>query len=198
MKPVSAASERNRDPILAVLRQWFVAPGAVLEIGAGTGQHAVHFAEHLQHIEWHPTDREENLPGIRLWTKEAQLANLHAPQALDVRSERWPQGPFRYVYTANTAHIMNWPEVEAMFAGIGRLLRGGGVFCLYGPVNRDGQFTSESNRAFDASLKEQDPAMGIRDDRALKALGEQAGLVFAGDHSMPAKNRLLVWTRASG
>jgi SAM-dependent methyltransferase len=195
MKPFSEASERNRDPILVVLRQWFMGPGAVLEIGSGTGQHAVHFAGHMKHLEWQPTDREENLPGIRMWTEEAKLANLNAPRALDVRDDRWIDGQVRYVFTANTAHIMSWPEVEAMFAGIGRVLRPGGIFCLYGPVNRDGQFTSESNRAFDASLKERDPSMGIRDDRALKALGEEAGLVFAGDHSMPAKNRLLVWTK---
>jgi SAM-dependent methyltransferase len=195
MKPFSEACERNRDPILAVLRQWFVGPGEVLEIGSGTGQHAVHFAQYLSRLEWHPTDRPENLPGIRMWTEEAKLANLQAPVALDVRDERWSELQFRYVFTANTAHIMSWPEVEAMFAGVGRVLRPGGVFCLYGPVNRDGQFTSESNRAFDASLKERDPAMGIRDDRALRALGERAGLVFAGDHSMPAKNRLLVWSK---
>jgi SAM-dependent methyltransferase len=195
MKPFSEACERNRDPILAVLRQWFVQPGNVLEIGSGTGQHAVHFAGHLPHLEWQPTDREENLPGIRSWADEAKLGNLRSPQPLDVRAERWPEGQFLYVFTANTAHIMHWPEVEAMFAGIGRVLRPGGVFCLYGPVNRDGQFTSESNRAFDASLKDRDPAMGIRDDRELKRLGERAGLVFAGDHSMPAKNRLLAWTR---
>ena len=89
MKPVSEASERNRDPILAVLRQWFTLPGAVLEIGSGTGQHAVHFARHLPHLTWHPTDRAENLPGIRLWTEEADLPNLRPPQEFDVRDERW-------------------------------------------------------------------------------------------------------------
>jgi hypothetical protein len=195
MKPFSEASERNQGPILQVLQQWFTMEGRVLEIGAGTGQHAVYFAKHLPHLDWLPTDREENLPGIRLWTGEAGLSNLRAPVRLDVHDPEWPASDVDYVYTANTAHIMSWPEVELMFAGVGKALRPKGVFCLYGPINRDGEFTSESNRAFDASLKAQDPNMGVRDDRALIALGKRCGLVFAGDHSMPAKNRLLVWNR---
>jgi hypothetical protein len=195
MKPFSEPSERNKDPILHVLKQWFTLPGRVLGIGAGTGQHAVHFARHFTSLDWLPTDKEENLPGIRLWVEEAGLPNLRAPVRLDVHDAEWPVSEVDYVYTANTAHIMSWPEVELMFAGVGTALRPKGVFCLYGPVNREGQFTSESNRAFDAALKAQDPKMGVRDDRELIALGKRCGLVFAGDHSMPAKNRLLVWTR---
>jgi cyclopropane fatty-acyl-phospholipid synthase-like methyltransferase len=195
VKPFSEASERNQDPILQVLKQWFTKEGQVLEIGAGTGQHAVYFAKHLLHLNWLPTDREANLPGIRLWIEEAALSNLRAPVRLDVRDAQWPASDVDYVYSANTAHIMSWPEVELMFAGVGRALRPKGVLCLYGPVNRNGEFTSESNRAFDAALRAQDPNMGLRDDRALVALGKSCGLVFVGDHSMPAKNRLLVWSR---
>lgn len=195
MKPFSAASERNRDPILGVLRQWALAPGVVLEIGAGTGQHAVHFAAALSHLEWLPTDREENLAGIELWVEEANLPNLRAPSRLDVTDSQWPTSEADYVYTANTAHIMSWPEVEAMFDGIRRVLVSKGLFFLYGPVNRDGQFTSESNREFDAMLKARDPHMGIRDDQALIALGRRCGLQFTADHSLPAKNRLLIWTK---
>lgn len=195
MKPHSEASERNREPILGVLRQWFVASGEALEIGAGTGQHAVHFAANLPHLTWQPTDREENLSGIRLWVEEAKLQNLRMPLRLDVRDERWPVDTADYVFSANTAHIMGWPEVEAMFAGIWRVLRPQGVLCLYGPFNRSGEFTSDSNRAFDEMLKARDPVMGVRDDRALIALGKQHYLAYVAEHSLPANNRVLVWKK---
>jgi SAM-dependent methyltransferase len=195
MKPWSEACERNREPILQVLRQWFTAPGTALEIGAGTGQHAVHFARHLTYLDWLPTDREENLAGIEAWREEASLPNLRAPARLDVHDAQWPVDEARYVFTANTAHIMSWPEVELMFAGISRTLLPGGALCLYGPVNRNGEFTSESNRAFDQILRSRDPAMGLRDDRELISLGIRFGLELAADHAMPANNRLLVWTR---
>ena len=195
MKPHSEACERNREPILQALRQRFVQPGIALEIGAGTGQHAVHFAAHLPHLQWQPTDCEANLAGIGLWVSEAALPNLRAPIKLDVRDSTWPVETVDYVFSANTVHIMGWPEVELMFAGIARVLRPGGRFCLYGPFNRDGRFTSESNQAFDASLRERDPKMGLRDDQALKTLGRQHGLALLAEHAMPANNRLLVWRR---
>lgn len=195
MKPFSEACERNRDPILQVLQQWFLEPGVVLEIGAGTGQHAVHFAAQMPHLTWTSSDREENHPGINAWFAEAQLDNLRGPLSLDVRDESWPISASRYVFSANTAHIMSWPEVELMFAGVGRVLQSGGVFCLYGPFNRDGQFTSESNRAFDESLRARDSRMGLRNDRQVIDLAAGCGLNFAADYSMPARNRMLVWRK---
>jgi SAM-dependent methyltransferase len=198
VKSRSEACERNRDPILVVLRQWFVEPGRVLEIGAGTGQHAVYFAERLPHLQWLATDREENHPSIRAWIEDAHLPNLSGPLAFDVTDPVWPATDVDYVFSANTAHIMGWPEVEAMFAGIGRVLRGGGRFCLYGPFNAAGEFTSDSNRVFDAMLRARDPRMGIRDDRALIELGRRHGLEPRADHAMPANNRTLVWERGSG
>ncbi len=195
MKPHSDACERNREPILQVLLQWFTQPGTALEIGAGTGQHAVHFAANLPHLQWQPTDCEANLAGIGMWVSEAALPNLRTPVKLDVRDSEWPVQTTDCVFSANTVHIMGWPEVELMFAGIGRVLRAGGVFCLYGPFNRDGRFTSESNQAFDASLRERDPRMGLRDDQALKTLARQHGLRFTAEHALPANNRLLVWKR---
>lgn len=197
MKPHSDACERNRDPILEVLRQWFKQPGTVLEIGAGTGQHAVHFAAHMPHLDWLPTDCEENLPGIRMWVEEAALANLRAPVCLDVHDHDWPLQEASYVFSANTAHIMSWPEVELMFTGVGKVLQTQGVFCLYGPFNRDGGYTSDSNREFDEALAARDPNMGLRDDRALIALARKHALGFVADHSMPAKNRLLVWKKGA-
>lgn len=197
MKPHSDACERNREPILQVLKQWFLAPGTVLEIGSGTGQHAVYCAQHLpQHI-WIATDREENHPGIKLWFDEAQLANLRGPLRLNVRDAEWPVSEADYVFSANTSHIMSQAEVAIMFAGVGSLLRDGGIFCLYGPFNRNGQFTSDSNRAFDATLRARDPAMGIRDDQALITLGRHSGMALAADHSLPARNRMLVWRKVS-
>lgn len=195
MKPRSPAAERNREPILRVLQRVFVEPGTVLEIGAGTGQHAVYFAERMPHLQWLATDREENLPGIRAWFEDARLPNLCAPQALDVSQGPWPTGPMHYAFSANTAHIMSWPQVQAMFAGVARVLAPSGRFCLYGPFNRRGEFTSESNREFDRALRAQDPAMGLRDDRELCALARGCGLTLESDHDMPANNRLLVWRK---
>ncbi|MFL6575408.1 MAG: DUF938 domain-containing protein [Povalibacter sp.] len=194
-KPYSEACERNRDPILGILKDWFILHGTVLEIGTGTGQHAVYFAEHLPHLTWVATDREENLDGIRMWMDEAQLPNLKGPFKLDVRSEVWPVRDAKYAFTANTAHIMSWSEVEAMFAGVSVTLEPGGKFCVYGPFNRNGEFTSDSNRQFDEMLRERNPVMGIRDDRAMITLGTRCELMFAADYSMPARNRLLVWSK---
>ncbi len=197
MKPYSDACERNRDPILNVIKDWFLAPGSVLEIGSGTGQHAAYFAEHLPHLQWIATDRKENHAGISAWIEEKPLANLRGPLELDVETGPWPVEQVDYVFSANTAHIMSWPQVEKMFAGIARVLLPNGVFCLYGPFNRNGEFTSESNRAFDESLKARDAKMGLRDDQALVALGKNNALILVADHSMPARNRLLVWRRAA-
>src|SRR4051794_17860974 len=195
MKPHSEACERNRDPILAVLRQWMLAPGTTLEIGAGTGQHAVHFAAALPHLRWVATDLEENHAGISAWIEESALTNVSGPITLNVRDPDWPFSSLHYAYSANTAHIMSWESVAHMFAGVARVLRRRGLFFLYGPFNRDGKFTSESNREFDQLLRARDPMMGIRDDRALIALASRCGLTYVSDYSMPARNRMLIWQK---
>lgn len=194
-KPWSEACERNREPILAVLRQIFVDPGTVLEIGSGTGQHAVHFAAALPHVVWLPSDIPAHLDGIEAWVEEAALANVLAPVALDVRDHPWPVSRAQWVYSANTAHIMGWDGVEAMFAGASRLLPDGGCFCLYGPFHQGGQATSESNRRFDALLQERDRASGIRDVEDLIRLGKHVDLILTQTHAMPANNQMLVWQR---
>jgi SAM-dependent methyltransferase len=193
--PVSPACERNRDPILRVIGGVFDQPGEILEIGSGTGQHAVYFARHLPHVVWHASDREENHPGIRAWKDRAGLANLYGPHALDARDEAWPVSRVEGVFSANTVHIMDWHSVEALFVGVGRVLRPGGAFCLYGPFRFDGVFTSESNRAFDGDLRRRDPSMGIRDFEALDELARTAGLKHEARHDLPANNQLLVWRR---
>ena len=159
------------------MRQWFTQPGTVLEIGAGTGQHAVHFAAHLPHLQWQPTDREENLAGIGAWVSEAALPNLRAPLQLDVRDSEWPVRTIDYVFSANTAHIMSWPEVELMFAGVGRVAARARRVLPVRPVQsrRSASPASRTGRSTQ-SLRARDPKMGIRDDQALKTLGRQHGL----------------------
>ena len=195
MKPFAEACEQNKHPILAVLRRHLPEKGVLLEIGAGTGQHAVFFAARFPGLQWHASDVAEQLPGLAAWIEEAGLPNLHGPLALDVTHEPWPLAAADAVFSANTAHIMAWPQVEAMFAGIGRILNPGGVFCLYGPFNYGGRYTAPSNERFDAWLRQRDPASGVRDFEALDALARSAGLALAADHPMPADNRTLVWRR---
>lgn len=196
-KPYSEACVRNREPILAVLAGVFAAPGAVLEIGSGTGQHAAYFAQRLPHLVWQPTDIALHLPGIRAWRDADGSANLLEPIALDVTDEVWPITRADYVFSANTAHILSWPEVDAMFHGVGRLLPDGHCFCLYGPFNYGGDYTSASNAEFDRHLKARDPAMGIRDLAALTVLAAAAGMAQIDDVAMPANNRTQVWRKQS-
>ncbi len=194
-KPHAPACDRNRDPILAVLREHFADRRAVLEIGSGTGQHAVYFAAALPHLMWQTSDRAENLPGIRLWLDEAALPNTPAPQVLDVNQVAWPALRFDAVFSANTLHIMSWPEVERLFARLPALLADDVKLAVYGPFNYGGKFTSDSNAAFDASLKTRAPQMGIRDFEAIDALARGIGLHLLEDRAMPANNRCLVWRR---
>ena len=243
-KPFSLACERNRDPILEVLRIHFADRRNVLEIGSGTGQHAVHFAAAMPWLRWQCSDRVENLPGIRAWLNEAALSNTPVPVELDVAHGSWPSENFDTVFTANTLHIMGWEEVEACFVSLGKMLafapsearadtrsphtprvlpagrppsaprikygagssptRGEGrtsssekgfVLAVYGPFNYGGEFTSDSNRQFDASLRTRDPRMGIRDFEAVDSLARAIGLRLVADVAMPANNRTLVWTR---
>jgi cyclopropane fatty-acyl-phospholipid synthase-like methyltransferase len=192
MKPFSEACERNREPILAILKRVFLDRKRVLEIGSGTGQHAAYFAPELPHLVWQASDIAENLPGIRQWVQEAGAPNLREPMILDVDQE-FPSMQVDAVFSANTCHIMSWPQVERMFAGVGRLLPPGGVFALYGPFSYHGRHTSESNARFDAMLRRNDPASGLRDFDAISALAKRAGLALEEDNAMPANNRLLVW-----
>ncbi|MBK1644941.1 methylase [Thiocapsa imhoffii] len=191
-KPYSQACEENKHPILEVIAPLFRTARRLLEIGSGTGQHAVFFAAHLPHLIWQTSDRSENLPGIHRWLADAELANLPPPLELDVLGP-WPVPACDAVFSANTAHIMSESAVAAMFAGIGKILADGGHFALYGPFNRDGRFTSESNAQFDAMLRAHNPAMGLRDVAQLARLGRAQGLELCADHAMPVNNRLLVW-----
>lgn len=194
--PFSQACENNKSPILERLRETFNARGTVLEIGTGTGQHAVHFAAAMPHLQWQPTDhpRAAHLAIARL--EQAALPNILPMRELDVSTPPWPSQAFRWAFSANTAHIMSWAEVEQMFRGIGAGLPVGGAFCLYGPFRHQGEFTSESNRAFDQSLRSQAQHMGIRDIDDLSALAKAVGLVLREDYTMPANNEMLVFVPA--
>jgi len=194
-KPFAESCVENRAPILAVLRAVFADRSRVLEIGSGTGQHAVYFAPELPHLNWQTADVPQHHAGIRLWLAEAALPNVLLPLELDVNRTEWHSGRYDAVFSANTLHIMSWPEVERLFAGIGAVLESGGVLAIYGPFNINGAFTSESNARFDAWLKARDPASGVRDFEAVDALARAQGLVLQQDVAMPANNRTLVWRR---
>jgi len=192
MKPYSESSAENQEPILAVLRQTFAGVHQVLEIGSGTGQHAVHFARNLPHLNWQSSELAPNLPGIREWLDEAALSNTRPPLALDVNSQPWDIESVDGVFTANTLHIVSWPEVERLFQGVAQVLLPGGVMCIYGPFNYDGAYTAPSNERFDDWLKARDPASGIRDAEAVCALAAQHSMHLEADHVMPVNNRILV------
>ena len=192
--PFAPACERNKQPILAVLRQVLPNNGTVLEIGSGTGQHVVHFAAYLPELQWQPADRPEYLPGLRHRLQVEGSANIHSPILLDVL-EQWPDQVFDAVYSANTAHIMAWPAVCAMFAGVAPRLVMGGVFCLYGPFNEKGKFTAPSNAAFDAQLRRENPQMGLRDVESLESLAFDQQMSLKHRFQLPANNQLLVFRR---
>ena len=193
-KPYSESCDQNRDPILRVIRPLLENARSVLEIGSGTGQHAVYFGAHLPHLVWQPSDCAEYLPGIRLWLEEAALANVAPVLQLDV-TDTWPALTVDAIFSANTAHIMHWRMVEAMVKGAGHALCSNGRFILYGPFNYHGQYTSDSNARFDAWLKARDPESGVRDFEKIDTLARAAGMNLSGDFAMPANNRILVWQR---
>ncbi|MFC5436501.1 DUF938 domain-containing protein [Rhodanobacter umsongensis] len=194
-KPHSPACERNREPILAVLREHFADRRRVLEIGSGTGQHAVHFAAALPHLVWQSSDREDNLPGIRAWLDAAALPNTPAPRMLDVAGN-WPAGPFDAVFSANTLHIMAWSEVQRLFAQLPAVTTGDALVIIYGPFNDEGRYSSDSNAAFDQWLQARGAHMAIRDAGAVDALAGAAGFILIDDIAMPANNRCRVWRRS--
>ncbi len=191
----SASAERNRRPILDELKHLLPAGGTVLEIGSGTGQHAAFFSRQLPGLVWQPSDRGENLPTLEASVSSEHRPNLRSPLKLDVVSDPWPAGEFVAIYSANTAHIMSWEAVEAMFAGVGACLAKDKVFCLYGPFNINGQFTSDGNRRFDARLRAEDAQMGIRDLEAIESLANRQQLELQQQLAMPANNFILVFIK---
>jgi len=195
VKPYVASCESNRAPILEVLRVALAGRSRLLEIGSGTGQHAVYLAPEFPELTWQTSDLAEAHAGIRAWLAEAGLTNVLPPLTLDVCKGDWPDRRYDAVFSANTAHWMSWPEVECLFSGVGSVLEMEGVFCLYGAFKYRGDYTSESNARFDRWLRARDPSSGIRDFEALEELARKAGMTLMKDHEMPAHNRMLVWSK---
>jgi hypothetical protein len=194
--PFSSAAERNRQPILDQLQVVLPRRGKVLEIGSGTGQHATFFTRNLPGLTWQPSDREENLAGLEACFSAEVNERILPLLKLDVIHDPWPGCSYDAAYSANTAHIMSWAAVIAMFAGVGALLVTGGKFCLYGPFNIDKLFTSQSNARFDARLRAQDPQMGIRDMGAIEALANLHHMQLEQKIAMPANNFILVFGKS--
>jgi len=192
--PFADASERNKRPILDVLRRILPAEGRILEIGSGTGQHVVFFAPRFPNLLWQPSDRRENLDGISRRIQEEGIKNLLPPIELDVL-EQWPEQVFDAVFSANTSHIMAWEGVCAMFAGLERHLAPGGVFILYGPFNQGGDYTAPSNEEFDHQLRARSPHMGLRDIEALESLAGIHQTRLVRKFEMPANNQVLVFLK---
>ena len=194
MKQYSAACDQNKDPILKVIKPLLLNAKSVLEVGSGTGQHCVYFAKELPHLTWQASDQSMYLPSVSAWIDDAKLANT--PKALKLNVDLdWPEDKYQAIYSANTVHIMSWEMVLNFFKGVGQVLDTGGVFILYGPLNYQGQYTSQSNANFDLLLKDNNPLSAIRDFEALNQLAQKVGLSLVNDFAMPANNRILCWEK---
>lgn len=193
--PFSSAAERNRQPILDELMKLIPHNGSVLEIGSGTGQHAVFLTQNLPGLLWQPSDREENLAGLRARFSAEGNANILPPIKLDVLLDRWPDYCYDAIFSANTAHIMPWRAVRAMFAGVSARLENPSRFCLYGPFNIENRYTSPGNAQFDARLRAEDSRMGIRDVGMLEALADMYEMELESRIPMPANNFILVFKK---
>lgn len=197
--PFSQACENNQAPIFAVLQTALQHSRHVLEIGTGTGQHSVYFAPRLPQLVWQTSDLRDNHPGIQAWHAAHGAPNLRAPLEFDLATSSWPapagELEFDAVFTSNTCHIVAWPLVQRMFELVGANLPEGGMFAIYGPFNYGGRFTSDSNQAFDAWLRQRDARSGLRDFEAMVALAGQHDLQLERDETMPANNRTLVFRK---
>ncbi len=194
-KPFSPACARNSEPIARLLVPLLQKTRSVLEIGSGTGQHAVYFSARMPHLVWQTSDLRENHSGIDQWLDEAALPNVLRPLNLDVNEPGWPAERFGAAFTANTLHIIAWSSVQNLFRGVSQVLDENGLFCVYGPFRYDGRHTSESNARFDASLRLHNPHSGIRDFEQVLDLAKHHSLALWDDHAMPANNRLLIFRK---
>ena len=190
---VSEACERNKGPILAILASAFANTRKVLEIGSGTGQHAVYFAAHLPHLLWQPSDTGTYLTGLRERIAVEGTPNLLPALELDVRDQPWQVESVDAIFTANTLHIMGWAAVRDLFRGVGALAPT--LLCIYGPFRYGGKYTSASNADFDRYLRTRDPESGIRNFEDVNTLSSEQGLHLLADHAMPANNQLLIWQK---
>lgn len=197
-KPYASSCDENKFFILQELKNIFFDSKIILEIGSGTGQHAVFFGKYLPHARWLTSDVKENHAGILQWISEANVSNVEEPIYLDVSTVNWSTiEKADAVFSANTAHIMHAEDVENFFKGVGTVLTNAGYFCLYGPFNYNGDYTSQSNADFDKWLKARDKKSGIKDMEYLNTLANDAGMILHADIELPANNRILVWKKTS-
>ena len=196
MKPYSESCDQNRDPILNVILPLFAKKKHILEIGSGTGQHAVYFASQMPHLTWHTSDQQIYHQGIQQWLSEAALDNTPPPIALNVSTDTWPSFEVDAIFSANAVHIMSWDNVIDFIKNAGHLLDSGGLLVLYGPFNYNNNYTSESNANFDQWLKQRDPKSAIRDFEAVDELAQAVDLQLKDDIPMPANNRILCWEKS--
>jgi SAM-dependent methyltransferase len=194
-KSFAPATERNSQPILDVIRHEFDTCHSVLEIGSGTGQHAVAFGAALRHLTWQTSDRDENHESINAWIEDVALPNVLKPISLDVLTAEMPLLSYDAAFSANTSHIMSFAAVEKMFDLVSHVLKEAGVFCLYGPFAQNGKFSASSNAEFDRSLRERDPEMGVRNLEDLDRLGLDGDLHRVRTYAMPANNNLVIWIK---
>ena len=192
-KTFSKACENNRQPILNRLIKIFSNTHNVLEIGSGTGQHAVFFSSNLPHLVWHASDLPCNHDTINAWIESSAVPNVRSPLVFDANSTQWKNSLVDGLFTANTCHIITWSSLANFFGRLHTILAPGGIFVIYGPFKYGGKFTSQSNQEFDLILKNNHSHQGIRDFEALDELAAGAGLKLIEDHPMPANNQLLVW-----
>jgi SAM-dependent methyltransferase len=192
-RPYAEYAARNAAPILEILEREFSSASRVLEIGSGTGQHAVAFAAAMDHLHWQTSDLDENHAGIRAWVDDSGIDNIAPPLSMDVRDAEVENGIYDAVFSSNTAHIMGIDAVEKMFSLVGEALRPGGVFCLYGPFRQGGEFNTMSNADFDANLRQRDVVMGIRDIEKLDEFALAVGLQRVRFYAVPSNNNVAVW-----
>jgi len=194
---LSSAADNNKDHILARLTELLIDPATVLEIGSGSGQHAMHFAQALSHITWQPSDQGEYFESLVNNIRVMQRDNLRNPVYLDLNNPRWPVNSTDHIYTANVLHIMPESLISPLFCGAARVMSSSScannLLCIYGPFKYQGEFTTESNERFDGWLKDRHPLSGIRDIERVQSLAEENGFVLRDDFNMPANNQFLVF-----
>lgn len=194
--PSSPAAQRNKTPIGKILGEIIDQDDRrLLEVGSGTGEHGVFFSSQFPWLEWVLSDRAENHPVIKRWQDTAKAGKLSGPVGYEIGKDPFPRGRFDLVYTANTFHIMSWKLVKTFVKNLGSSLRAGARVVVYGPFKYEGEFTSESNEAFDAMLRERDPQSGVRSFEDVKGQMESRGFRLLKDYPMPANNRCLVFLK---
>jgi len=191
--PDAPSCRRNQQPILQVIEPYLAGKTTLLEIGSGTGQHAVYLAGKMPHLIWQTSDLTDNHDAINAWRKHSQLSNVLPPLSIDVTQRPWCQTHFDAIFTANTLHIVSPRHVESFFAGCAEVINNGGLLLIYGPFKYGGQFTSASNAQFEQWLKARDPQSGIRDFEWINQLAKSNGFRLMADHPMPANNQLLAF-----